>query len=332
VLGLAEGVYRLVELATGRELARLEDPDQTAGAAVFTPDGTRLVVNARDGLRVWDLRRIRAELVELGLDWDRPAYPPRKEVSPPALTIEVLGDLNAWRVAGELARGRLQVRLSSFVLALFPGRFQSYLARGNAHRALGEWRSAVRDYSLALALLPADHPRRVVALARRARVYRNLKDHPRARADLEEVLKRQPNDASTCNVLAWWYVTGPEDLRDPRKALPLAEIAVRLAPRDWAARHTLGVVYSRLGRHEPAVIALERSLRESKGRSQAAYYLLPLALCHARLGDAVHARDCYDRALRWLQEHRDELPKQDREDLAAFQAEARAALGKGAKP
>jgi Tfp pilus assembly protein PilF len=162
-------------------------------------------------------------------------------------------------------------------------------------------------------------------------MYRNRKDHPRARADLEEVLKRQPNDASACNSLAWWYVTGPEDLRDPRKALPLAEKAVRLAPRDWAARNTLGVVYYRLGRHEPAVIALERSLRESKGRSPA-YNLLPLALCHARLGDAAHARDCYDRARRWLREHRHELPKQNREELGAFQAEARAALGKGAKP
>jgi hypothetical protein len=74
VLGLAEGVYRLVELATGRELARLEDPDLYTGNAVFTPDGTRLAVTAKDGLRVWDLRRVRAELVKLGLDWDLPPY------------------------------------------------------------------------------------------------------------------------------------------------------------------------------------------------------------------------------------------------------------------
>ena len=40
VVGETDGIYRLVELATGRELARLEDPDQIAGPAVFTPDGT----------------------------------------------------------------------------------------------------------------------------------------------------------------------------------------------------------------------------------------------------------------------------------------------------
>jgi WD40 repeat protein len=66
---------RLVEMATGRELARLEDPDQAASFAVFTQDGTRLVDAAEDGVRVWDLRRIRAELAKLGLDWDAPPYP-----------------------------------------------------------------------------------------------------------------------------------------------------------------------------------------------------------------------------------------------------------------
>jgi WD40 repeat protein len=75
VIGLADGVYRLIELVSGREIARLEDPDLTFGGAVFTPDGTRLVVVAKDGLRVWDLRRMRVKLEELGLDWDQSPYP-----------------------------------------------------------------------------------------------------------------------------------------------------------------------------------------------------------------------------------------------------------------
>jgi len=72
VLGQTDGVYRLVELTSGRELLRLDDPDQVAGPALFSPDGTRLVVAAPDGFRVWDLRRIRSELAKLGLDWDAP--------------------------------------------------------------------------------------------------------------------------------------------------------------------------------------------------------------------------------------------------------------------
>jgi WD40 repeat protein/tetratricopeptide (TPR) repeat protein len=91
VVGLPDGVYRLVELATGRELARLEDPEQIAKPAVFTPDGTRLVVAAEDGLRVWDLRRLRKELLRLGLDWDAPPYPEAADVLPGPLEVRVEG-------------------------------------------------------------------------------------------------------------------------------------------------------------------------------------------------------------------------------------------------
>jgi WD40 repeat protein len=68
VMGQPNGIYRLVELVSGRELARLEDPDQVIGPAVFTPDGSKLAVTAKDSLRVWDLRLIRKELGRLRLD------------------------------------------------------------------------------------------------------------------------------------------------------------------------------------------------------------------------------------------------------------------------
>jgi WD40 repeat protein len=110
VLGQPNGIYRLVELATGRELARLEDPEQTTGQAAFSPDGTQLVIEAKNGLRVWDLRRIREGLVEMGLDWDAPPFPkaagagkmPRLEV-----TVDrggMAAYLDADRVAWELRR------------------------------------------------------------------------------------------------------------------------------------------------------------------------------------------------------------------------------------
>jgi WD40 repeat protein len=91
VMGQTNGVYRLVELATGRELAQLEDPEQNIGAATFTRDGTKLVVAAKNGLRVWDLRRIRAELVKLGLDWDAPSYPEPSASEPRPLEVQLVG-------------------------------------------------------------------------------------------------------------------------------------------------------------------------------------------------------------------------------------------------
>jgi serine/threonine protein kinase/WD40 repeat protein len=66
----------LVEVETGRELARFEDPELSELADVaFTPDGSQLVTTLIDRpyLRVWDLRAIRRRLAELRLDWDPPA-------------------------------------------------------------------------------------------------------------------------------------------------------------------------------------------------------------------------------------------------------------------
>jgi serine/threonine protein kinase/WD40 repeat protein len=74
-----DGAVRLVETATGRELAVLEDPQQgRSSQATFSPDGTRLLLTNKDHtlLRLWDLRKLRAGLEPLRLDWDEPPYPP----------------------------------------------------------------------------------------------------------------------------------------------------------------------------------------------------------------------------------------------------------------
>jgi serine/threonine-protein kinase len=90
VVGQGGGIYRLVERATGRELARLEDPDQVQAAAVFTPDGARLVIGGEDGLRVWDLRAIRRQLKTMGLDWEADDYPPEPPPVQTPLRLEIV--------------------------------------------------------------------------------------------------------------------------------------------------------------------------------------------------------------------------------------------------
>ena len=80
-------------------------------------------------------------------------------------------------------------------------------------------------------------------------------------------------------------------------------------------------VYYRLGRYAEAVDTLQRSLSESGGEN-AAFDLLLLALCHARRGDGVMARDCYERGIRWLAEHQGELQPGGKADLDALRAEA----------
>jgi WD40 repeat protein len=72
------GRVRLLEVSTARDLAELADPaEDRAGWVGFAPDHTRLITATQVGkvFHIWDLRLIRTELAELGLDWDTPAFP-----------------------------------------------------------------------------------------------------------------------------------------------------------------------------------------------------------------------------------------------------------------
>ncbi len=68
------GVASIVEVATGRELVRLEAPNQQRiGSLRFSPDGTRLAAaDVNLSIEVWDIRKLRRALAELNLDWEDP--------------------------------------------------------------------------------------------------------------------------------------------------------------------------------------------------------------------------------------------------------------------
>jgi WD40 repeat protein len=98
-IGDVFGVIRLVEPASGREVARLTGPEPMwYGPSCFSPDGTRLIAgcSGRTALYVWDLRLIRQQLKELRLDWDWPEFPPAAAGNDAARPLQVeilLGDL-----------------------------------------------------------------------------------------------------------------------------------------------------------------------------------------------------------------------------------------------
>jgi hypothetical protein len=68
--GGEDGLIRLWDPATGRELARWQAQESPVTALAYSPDGDFLVSGGRDGtLKVWNLPFIRKELAALGLDW-----------------------------------------------------------------------------------------------------------------------------------------------------------------------------------------------------------------------------------------------------------------------
>jgi eukaryotic-like serine/threonine-protein kinase len=74
IVAIAHSVrdLRLIETATGRELATLAAPEPyPIRWLCFRPDGEQLAVACAHGvLQLWNLRRIRERLAELGLDWE----------------------------------------------------------------------------------------------------------------------------------------------------------------------------------------------------------------------------------------------------------------------
>jgi serine/threonine protein kinase/WD40 repeat protein len=94
-LEMAPAVISLKEVATGRTVAKLEDPHgDRATSQGFTPDGTQLVVVASyaGAIHIWDLRSIRTRLKAMGLDWNWPEFPPTStaDTAGETATIEVV--------------------------------------------------------------------------------------------------------------------------------------------------------------------------------------------------------------------------------------------------
>jgi WD40 repeat protein/serine/threonine protein kinase len=79
-VAVSQTAVQLFDTETWLPLGLLQGPDAYRFDRLqFTPDGAKLLVS-RGGftpsVRVWDLRRIRAQLAEARLDWELPAYPP----------------------------------------------------------------------------------------------------------------------------------------------------------------------------------------------------------------------------------------------------------------
>jgi WD40 repeat protein len=234
VLALARtpSLVQLLDLDTGKPLASLAVPDPLGVASMrFSADGSQLVAGrAEQEFHVWDLRAIREQLAEMGLDWNAPRYSEAPEAPLAPLEVRVVG---------------------------------------------------------------------------------------------AELVGRNPTQL---NNQAWLLANGPAEKRDPAKALKLIQEALEQLPNNAQFLNTLGVAQYRNGLFKEAVATLEKSLAAGKGHNDA-FDLFFLAMCHAKLGDGGKARDCYDRALMWLEGQKN-LSALWTEELKAFRAEAEEMLGR----
>src|SRR5262249_48522046 len=151
------GVLRLLETATGREVAVLEPVDQVRTTFTFNHDGTLLVATSNDNrsaVHVWDLRQVRHELKALNpkLDWDWPEFstaPPSGREPPPR--VELLG--NDW--AGDPRKMEQYLfEQALLTLAVNPFDASARLQVGKTELDRGRFVEAFSHLSLAIWLQP----------------------------------------------------------------------------------------------------------------------------------------------------------------------------------
>ena len=225
------GEILLVNFETGKEMARLSIPEQTRLAPRdFSPDGAWLYASGFESRQLyrWDLRVLRSQLAELGLDIDLPPYPEpterRMSWPPPAVTVhypELASDaakLRQWELTqaaiawwvnpfdadaharlGALANtdGRFGDAFAhlSIARALRPDDFEVRRLRATAARRCGQWAEAVVDATWVL----HEQPGHLKALEARTECLQRLGRHADAVADLTALLKFFPEDAEPCS-------------------------------------------------------------------------------------------------------------------------------------
>jgi WD40 repeat protein len=319
-----EMMVQLIDPGSGTELATLRPPEVLGSTwLAFSPDGGRLAVATDSHLiQLWDLRRVRQRLKASGLDQGFPLEAPIDPAlaNPPVEHLVVVGvdprALRWFRVRQVLRDFWDQV--TELVAAKLPDA-QAYHQRAHRFERLGRWKLAIADLDLAIEKSPGD-PHLFEA---RAADHLRLHQHAQAIADCQGSLELDSDRPEVYNALAWLYATAPGKLRDPSRALPLAQRAVQSRPDDRSFRNTLGVAYYRAGQFAQAIETLELNLKTD--HPGMAFDLLFLAMSRHRMGQPQCARTDLDRALRWRSGQTQIDPGMDPE-LNAFQTEAQAVL------
>ena len=133
-------------------------------------------------------------------------------------------------------------------------------------------------------------------------------------------------DAEGYHRWAWFLVSCPQvELRDPGRALEMAEKAVQGAPNVGRYRQTLGAAHYRAGNWQEALNALHEANQLQPATNWATWFLL--AMTYWQLGEKETARMWYEKAVHWQNRH----PRQSRE-LRRLVAEAAELLGVTAPP
>jgi tetratricopeptide (TPR) repeat protein/serine/threonine protein kinase len=142
------------------------------------------------------------------------------------------------------------------------------------------------------------------------------RDHEGAVSCFRKTIELDPKDAVAHGRLAWLLATCPDaKIRDPGRAVVLAQKAIELDPRAKNNLNTLGAAHFRAGNWKAAITALEKSMEVRGGGDSFDWFFL--AMARWQLGERDTAREWYDRAVQWMDKN-----EPTDEELRLFRAEA----------
>ncbi len=143
----------------------------------------------------------------------------------------------------------------------------------------------------------------------------------------ESAIELVSDQAAFDNNFAWLLATTPvAENRDASRASALALKAVELDPEKMLSWNTLGVAQYRAGDFTAAITSLNKSLELDIDGTGFPSNAIFLAMVHWELGEQAEARSWFDKAQKWVNEH-----KSTDEELRRFQAEAEGILGENSK-
>ena len=163
------------------------------------------------------------------------------------------------------AQGRLDEAAAHFTRAIEadPGFAFAHNNLGSMLRARGQIDEAIDHYRRALARSP-DYADARYNLALALQLHGRTRD---AIGELERVEREHPDHADALGMLAWILATSRDAaLRQPARAVAVAERAAAFAPADASTIDTLAASYAANGQFEKAVVAGERALRLASDR------------------------------------------------------------------
>jgi tetratricopeptide (TPR) repeat protein len=203
----------------------------------------------------------------------------------------------AWCQGDAAALLEMNAKISALALVEDPD-CHSWALRGTMLANMGLWEESATCFQRAIELAP---PHRAVELQRELAValIGQGREQEADEAIRQAIAAKPDEEAVALNRMAWRLIlTGETSLAGVRRAVELAERAVKLAPGEKGYWTTLGIAHYRAGAWQSAIDAFAKAVGMGDGGD--AQNWLFLAMAHAQHGEKKVARAWYERAAEWL--------------------------------